>query len=74
MHVTQSTTKLERYRRSRNIKPIDLARETGYSRQHLLRVRMGRMEPTRRVIQGITLAVQRITKERVSAADLFEIE
>jgi len=36
-------TKLERYLKSRGIKPAHRARESGYSRQHLLRVRIRRM-------------------------------
>lgn len=67
-------TKLEFFLRSRGIKPTHLARDSGYSRQHLLRIRMGRMEPTRRCIVHIVAACQRIARERVTAADLFEMD
>ena len=67
------TTKLEQYRVSRNIKPVELARSTGCSRQHLLRIRNGEMEPTRPMIRAITLACRCLTQEVVSAADLFDI-
>jgi hypothetical protein len=66
-------TPLERYLKSRGIKPAHLARESGYSRQHLLRIRMGRMEPTRDCIKAVVLACRRISRERVRARDLFDL-
>jgi predicted transcriptional regulator len=68
------TTRLESYLRSRGIKPAHLARESGYSRQHLLRIRMGRMEPTRRCIAAIVAACRRLARDPVRAADLFDLE
>jgi predicted transcriptional regulator len=68
------TTRLEKYLKSRGIKPAHLARESGYSRQHLLRIRMGRMEPTRRCIAAITAACRRLAREQVHAADLFDLD
>ncbi|HUP59964.1 MAG TPA: helix-turn-helix transcriptional regulator [Thermoanaerobaculia bacterium] len=68
------TTRLERFLKSRGIKPAHLARESGYSRQHLLRIRMGRMEPTRRCIAAITGACRRLSGEVVRAAELFDLE
>jgi len=71
---TQTTeTKLEKYLKARGIKPAHLTRACGYSRQHLLRVRMGRMEPTRLCIKAITEACQVLAHERVTAVDLFDI-
>ncbi len=67
-------TRLEKYLKSRGIKPAHLARESGYSRQHLLRIRMGRMEPTRRCIAAIIAAVRRLAHEPVRANDLFDLE
>jgi predicted transcriptional regulator len=67
-------TRLETFLKSRGIKPAHLARESGYSRQHLLRIRMGRMEPTRRCIAAIVSACRRLSRERVHAEDLFELE
>lgn len=66
-------TKLERYLKSRGIKPAHLARESGYSRQHLFRVRMGRMEPTRRCIAAIVAALRRLTREQVEGRDVFNL-
>lgn len=66
-------TRLERYLRLKGIKPAHLARESGYSRQHLLRIRMGRMEPTRRCIAAIVSACRRLSREPVRADDLFDL-
>lgn len=67
-------TRLEKFLKSRGIKPAHLARESGYSRQHLLRIRMGRMEPTRRCIAAIASACRRLSGEAVRASDLFDLE
>jgi predicted transcriptional regulator len=67
-------SKLEAYLKSRGVKPAHLARESGYSRQHLLRIRMGRMEPTRRCIAAIVAACRKLSHEPVRAADLFDLE
>ena len=67
-------TRLERFLKSRGIKPAHLARESGYSRQHLLRIRLGRMEPTRRCIVAIASACRRLSGESVRATDLFDLE
>ena len=66
-------TKLEAFLKSRGIKPAHLAVESGYSRQHLLRVRMGRMEPTRRCIAAVVRAARRLAREPVTASDLFDL-
>ena len=67
-------TNLEAFLKSRGIKPAHLARESGYSRQHLLRIRMGRMEPTRRCIAAIAAACRRLSGESVRASELFELD
>lgn len=67
-------TRLETFLKSRGIKPAHLARESGYSRQHLLRLRMGRMEPTRRCIAAIAAACRRLSGENVRASELFDLE
>jgi hypothetical protein len=67
-------TKLESFLKSRGIKPAHLAKESGYSRQHLLRVRMGKMEPTRKCIEALVVACQRITRDRrINANHLFDL-
>lgn len=67
-------TKLENFLRRHAIKPAHLAKESGYSRQHLLRIRKGAMEPTRRCISAIVGACRRLSHQNVNAADLFELE
>ena len=67
-------TLLESFLKSRGIKPAHLARESGYSRQHLLRLRMGRMEPTRRCMAAIAAACRRLSGDDVRASDLFDLE
>lgn len=65
--------KLERFLRSRGIKPAHLARESGYSRRHLLRIRLGRITPSRRCITDLVTACRRLARERVHASDLFDL-
>src|SRR5436309_13856587 len=70
--VHSATTKLEWFLRSHCIRPTHFARESGYSRQHLLRLRLARMEPTRRCVLHLTEAARRITGEEISPRDLFD--
>jgi len=67
-------TKLETFIKSRKLKPSHVAKHAGYSRQHLLRIRAGRMEPTRRCIKAVVSACRRLAREDVKAADLFDLE
>ena len=67
-------TRLEMFLKSRGIKPAHLARESGYSRQHVLRLRSGTMEPTRPCIAAIAAACRRLSGEGVRASDLFDLE
>jgi tetratricopeptide (TPR) repeat protein len=66
-------TRLEFFLVTRGIKPARLAREAAISRQHLLRVRKGVMEPTRLKIAQIVSAVRRLTFFPVEPTDLFEL-
>lgn len=66
-------TRLERFLRRERIKPAHLARESGYSRQYLLRVRRGLVEPTRACIASILAACSRLSGRRVSPDELFEL-
>lgn len=69
--VDASGARLERFLKSRGIKPAHLARESGYSRQFLLRLRLGRITPKRRCVVEIIRACRRLTREPVRASDLF---
>ena len=65
-------TKLELFLRSRRIKPAHLARESGYARAHLLRVRMGRITATADCAVAVVSALRRLAGERVVLADVFD--
>jgi predicted transcriptional regulator len=67
-------TKLEAFIKAKGIKPAHLALHAEYSRQHLLRIRMGRMEPTRKCIKAVVAACRRLAREPVTASDLFDLE
>ncbi len=67
-----SPTRLERFIRSHGIKPAHLARESGYSRQHLLRLRFGRMRASLTCIAALVIALRRLTQRHTTAEDLFE--
>ena len=67
-------TKLDRWMVVHEVKPLHVALESGYSRQHLLRIRKGQMEPTRPCIKAIVRALRRITHEEVKAADVFDLD
>lgn len=64
-------TLLESYLRSRGIRPAHLARECGYERTHLLRIRMGRIEPTPARAVGVVYALRRLAREAVVLTDVF---
>ena len=69
--LLSSPTQLERFIRSHGIKPAHLARESGYSRQHLLRLRFARMRPSLTCIAALVIALRRLTNKRVTPDDLF---
>jgi hypothetical protein len=64
-------TLLESYLRSRGVRPAHLARECGYERAHLLRIRMGRIEPTPACAVGVVYALRRLVGEPVVLTDVF---
>lgn len=68
------TTKLESFIRANGIRVATLASWAGISRQHLLRLRKGGTEPTRRVMVSIATAAGDWLGRRVSVAELFDIE
>jgi hypothetical protein len=69
--VPSRPTLLESYLRSRGVRPAHLARECGYERAHLLRVRMGRIEPTPACAVEIVYALRRLAREEVVLGDVF---
>jgi hypothetical protein len=66
-------TRLEIFRLSRDITAEDLNAECSYSRQHILRVRMGRAEPSRDCIAALLSAMRRLSLEDIRAEDIIEL-
>lgn len=66
-------TKLERFLNDNNLKPAWVAREAGCSRQHLLRIRTGTMDPTRPVIRALRIAARKLLQRRVRAEELVDL-
>jgi hypothetical protein len=64
-------TRLDAFLHSRGIKPVQLARTTGYSRQHLLRLRRGLMVPSQRCAARLVLALRALTGETVTLYTVF---
>jgi len=73
LHAPSKPTKLEKFLHSHGIKPAHLARESGYSRQHLLRLRMGRIVPSRRCAIAVADACTLLARKRVRARELFDL-
>ena len=69
-----SLTPLERFIVKNEIRPAHLAAACGYSRQHLVRVRRGTMEPTRRCIAAIVAGMRSLTRRNLTALDLFQFD
>ena len=66
-------TRLDTFMQSRGLKTGQLARTSGYSRQHMLRVRKGVMEPSRPCIAAIVAACRELSGEAIRASDLFDL-
>jgi len=69
-----SSTKLEAFIQAHAIKPARLARESGYSRQQLHRIRMGRAVPLSDGVARIAAACRRLSGEEIRAAELFDLD
>lgn len=66
-------TRVEILRVSRNITPGALEAESGISRQHLLRIRKGEIEPRRDMIAMLVSAFRHLTLEDIQPEDLVEL-
>jgi transcriptional regulator with XRE-family HTH domain len=69
----RDATRLEWFIRTRGLKPKHIAEDAGISRQHLLRLRKGKAQPSAKVIANIRRACARLTRRRVSIHDLFDV-
>jgi hypothetical protein len=70
----RAPTLLDQFLKARGVDPAHLARESGYSRQFLLKVRMGRIIPSLRCMGAIVAALVRITRGRLAAHQLLTPE
>jgi DNA-binding phage protein len=66
-------TRLAAFLEQTEIKPAVLARESGYSRQHLYRLREGTMEPTRICMVRLARACSRRLMRHVHVREIFDI-
>jgi transcriptional regulator with XRE-family HTH domain len=66
-------TRLDTYIQEWGVKPGVFARKAGVSRQHLLRLRNGTMDPSRAVMCKLALAASAMRNERVFITDMFEL-
>lgn len=72
--MAQRATRLQAFLTANSIRPAELARVSDVSRQHLLRVRDGSMEPTRRVMALIRFACCLILRRQVAITELFDFK
>ncbi|MGH9419945.1 MAG: hypothetical protein ACRD3J_08230 [Thermoanaerobaculia bacterium] len=66
-------TRLEVFRVSRNIAVGDLIAESRISRQHLLRMRKGELQPRRDMIAAVVSALRQLSLEDVQPQDVIEL-
>jgi tetratricopeptide (TPR) repeat protein len=66
-------TRLEIFRVSRGISVGDLIAESGISRQHLLRMRKGELQPRRDMIAAVVSALRQLSLEDVQPEDVIEL-
>ncbi|HSY52069.1 MAG TPA: hypothetical protein VLC46_24925 [Thermoanaerobaculia bacterium] len=66
-------TRLEAYMQDWGVMPSAFARRSGVSRAHLLRLRRGEMEPSRRVMVTLTETAGAMRERTVFTVELFEL-
>jgi DNA-binding Xre family transcriptional regulator len=70
---TMAATLLAAFIAENRVKAVRLAEVSGISRQHIYRLKTGRMEPTRPVMLWITEATCYIVRRRVEVWELFDL-
>ncbi len=68
-----AVTRLESYMQEWGVMPGAFAKRSGVSRAHLLRLRRGDMEPTRRVMVALADAASAMQHKTVFVVELFEL-
>jgi transcriptional regulator with XRE-family HTH domain len=72
-NAQERVTRLEKFIKAWGVKPAVFAQRAGVSRQHLLRLRNGTMDPSRAVMCKLALAASAMRNERVFVTDMFEL-
>ncbi len=72
--TSECGTKLEQFIVRHKIRPSAIARAAGCSRQHLLRLRKGTMDPTRRVMAAVAAACGFVLGRTVTVNELFDFD
>jgi len=65
-------TRLELVIRKHHLRPADIAKAIDFTRQHLLRLRFGVAEPSRRFIVAVTPVIAQLSHDQITPDDLFE--
>jgi hypothetical protein len=72
---TQGNTRLDRFLTARGIGRLRFAKETGYSKQQVHRVRFGDAAPTAEAIPRYVKAARLLAKDQsIKANDLFPLD
>lgn len=66
-------TRLESYIKEWGVMPSAFAKRSGVSRAHLLRLRRGDMDPTRRIMIALADAASAMQHKTVYVVELFEL-
>lgn len=66
-------TRFDSFLKANGIGPRLLAAESQVSRQHIYRLRLGRAEPTRRMMTWLAQACGRILRREVRTSELFDL-
>lgn len=69
----EAVTRLEAYLQEWGVMPSALAKRSGVSRAHLLRLRRGEMDPTRHVMIALAEAASAMQYRTVYVVELFEL-
>ena len=73
-HEARDDTPLRRFLRQHGIPAARVEREAEISRQHFARLRLGRSEPTRKMMIRVLAALRRITQRDVRIEEIFDLD
>jgi transcriptional regulator with XRE-family HTH domain len=66
-------SKLETFLKGNRIRPAHIARDSGVSLRYILNLRLGRAEPTRRIMVALATSARRILRRPVDPAEMFDL-